>query len=333
MDFLITFDLRAPSIGAAASRLYAAALDMCAWADELGFDTVGLGEHHGAEDGYLPSPLVFAAAIAARTRRIEIRPSVLLAPFYDPVKLAEDLAVVQILSNGRLVVGIGSGYRPSEFEMFGRRREDRKRDTVDAIEFLRRAWTGDAFEWRGRTLRVTPVPDPAPPLLLGGSHPAVARRAARIADGYLPPNGENWDVYRDACREFGRPDPGATWKRMGPIFIHVTRSPDADWERIAPHIRHVVESYTEWTVEAYGRAAGPFAGGVDPADLRRSGTYCTLTPEQTVDLAGRLGPDRTFVLTPLLGGLDPDFAWQSLRLFEDEVWPRVRRLGSRAEQS
>ena len=91
MEFTISFDMRAPDFGAPAKDLYAAALDQCAWADELGFDFVGIGEHHATDDGYLPSPIVFASAVAARTRHILLRPSVLLAPFYDPLKLAEDL--------------------------------------------------------------------------------------------------------------------------------------------------------------------------------------------------------------------------------------------------
>ena len=89
MEFVISYDMRAPSFGAPARELYAAALDQCTWADELGFHAIGLGEHHAAEDGYLPSPVPMAGAIAARTRRVTIRPNVLLAPLYEPVKLAE----------------------------------------------------------------------------------------------------------------------------------------------------------------------------------------------------------------------------------------------------
>ena len=163
MEFTLSFDLRAPDFGAPARELYAAALDQCAWADDLGFDTIGIAEHHATDDGYLPSPLVFAAAAAARTRRITLRPSVLLAPLYEPVKLAEDAAVVQLLSAGRLVLAIGAGYRPAEFAMFGVRREHRRRLYEEAIEVLRRAWTGEPFEYRGRPVRVTPVPDPPPP--------------------------------------------------------------------------------------------------------------------------------------------------------------------------
>lgn len=325
MRFTISFDMRAPAFGAPAGALYGAALDMCAWADELGFDTVGIAEHHASEDGYLPSPLVFAAAAAARTRRIHLRPSVLLAPLYDPVKLAEDTAVLQILSGGRLVLGIGAGYRPVEFAMFGKRREDRRRLYEEAIAVLRRAWSGEAFEYRGRKVRVTPTPDPPPPILLGGAHPAVARRAARIADGFFPPMGESWDVYRQECRRLGKQDPGEL-QRLGPVYVHVTEDPDAAWEHIAPHVRHVVESYTEWTLEAYGRPAGPFARRTDPEDLRASGAYRTVTPERAIALARELAPNTEFLLTPLLGGLDPDFAWQGLRLFEREVWPHVKDL-------
>ena len=326
MDFVVSYDMRAPAFGAPARELYAAALDQCAWADDLGFGCVGIAEHHASEDGYLPSPVPFAAAVAARTKRIQIRPSVLLAPLYDPIKLAEDLAVVQLLSAGRLIVAVGAGYRPVEFAMFGRRREERKALYVEAIRVLRAAWSGLPFEYRGRTLRVTPVPDPPPPILLGGSHPAVARRAAHIADGYLPPEGESWDVYRRECLELGKPDPGETCKRLGPIFTFVSRDPESDWERVTPHVVHCVNAYAEWTREAYGRAAGPFAAGVRAEDVRASGAYRVLTPEQTVALAHDLGPDRTFILTPLLGGLDPELSWRSLRLFESEVWPHIRDL-------
>jgi alkanesulfonate monooxygenase SsuD/methylene tetrahydromethanopterin reductase-like flavin-dependent oxidoreductase (luciferase family) len=322
VEFAISFDLRAPSFGGAAPDLYAAALDQCAWADELGFDVVGIAEHHATDDGYLPSPLVFAAAAAARTRRIALRTSVLLAPLYHPLKLAEDAAVVQVLSGGRLLLGLGAGYRPVEFAMFGTRREDRKERTNRVIEVLRRAWTGEPFEWEGRSVRVTPAPDPPPPILLGGSHPAVARRAAHIADGYFPPQGENWDVYRAECLAIGKPDPGEG-VHLGPVFVHVTHDPDRAWEVLRPHVEHVTASYAAWTREAYGRAAGPFAKGVSMDDVRRSGAYRVVTPEQAIALAGELGPRGVYHFTPLLGGLDPGFAWESLRLFEREVWPHV----------
>ena len=324
MEFVISFDMRAPAFGAPQAALYEAALDMAEWADALGFNVISLGEHHASEDGYLPSPLPMAAALAARTRRAKLRPNVLLAPFYEPVKLAEDLSVVQILSRGRLQVVIGAGYRPYEFQMFGTRREERKERYLETFEVLRRAWQGGEFEHRGRRVRITPQPETPPPLLLGGAHPAVARRAARIADGYFPPGGENWDVYREERLRLGKSDPGEKFHALGPIYTHVTRDVEAAWETILPHAVHCVESYAEWTVEAFGRAAGPFADGVDPTALRQSGAYQVLPPEEAVERILAMDDCSTYILFPLLGGLDPAFAWEGLRAFEEEVWPHVR---------
>lgn len=316
--------MRAPAFGAPAQDLYRHALEMSAWADDIGFNAVTLGEHHAADDGYLPSPLPMCAAIAARTSKVSIRPNVLLAPLYEPVKLAEDLSVIQLLSNGRLQVVIGAGYRPYEFQMFGTRREDRKQRYLEVFEVLRNAWTGEEFEYQGRKVRITPQPGTAPPLLLGGSHPAVARRAAHIADGFFPPEGQNWHVYRQERLKLGKSDPGEKFHALGPIYTHVTQDVEAAWETLLPHAVHCVESYTEWTVEAYGRAAGPFARGVNPADLRSSDAYQVLTPRQAVTMINTMDNRSSFILTPLLGGIDPVFAWEGLRLFEQEVWPAVR---------
>ncbi|MFT4520309.1 MAG: alkanesulfonate monooxygenase SsuD [Halioglobus sp.] len=324
MEFVVSFDMRAPDFGAAIGDLYTAALDMSAWADRIGFNVVSLGEHHAADDGYLPSPLPMCAAIAARTQSVNIRPNVLLAPLYEPVKLAEDLSVIQLLSNGRLQVVIGAGYRPYEFQMFGTRREDRKERYLEVFDVLNKAWTGEEFDFKGCKVTVTPQPETKPPLLLGGAHPAVARRAARIADGYFPPGGENWHIYREERLKLGKSDPGEKFHALGPIYTHVTYDVEAAWEKILPHATHCVESYTEWTVEAYGRAAGPFAKGVDPNDLRSSGAYQVVTPVQAITMINELDDLSTYILTPLLGGIDPAFAWEGLKLFEQEVWPHVR---------
>ena len=173
MEFVISYDMRAPEFGTPAREIYAATLDQCEWADALGFDAIGLGEHHASDDGYLPSPIPMAGAIGGRTKRITIRPNVLLAPLYEPVKLAEDLAVLQHICDGRLEVVIGAGYVPFEFQMFGKRREDRKALYMTAFEVLRKAWSGETFEHEGRTVKVRPIPDPPPRLLLGGTHKAV----------------------------------------------------------------------------------------------------------------------------------------------------------------
>src|SRR6266704_3262589 len=116
----LRYDLRAPSFGAVThAELYAACLEQCAFADEHGLDFVVLSEHHGVEDGFLPAPVTLAAAVAGRTRKILINIAAILVPLHDPVRLAEELAVAQLVSGGRVGFVAGVGYRREEFEMAG----------------------------------------------------------------------------------------------------------------------------------------------------------------------------------------------------------------------
>ncbi len=325
MELVVSYDMRAPAFGAPAAELYAAALDQVEWADGLGFDLVGLGEHHASPDGYNPSPLVLAAAMGGRTKRIRFRTSVVLAPLYDPIKLAEDAAVTQLATGGRLLLGIGGGYRPAEFEMFGRRLEDRWRVIGETIALLRLAWTGEPFEWQGRRCHVTPRPDPAPPILLGGSSAAAARRAARIADDWFPPlEPRLWPPYREACLELGRPDPG-DYPAQGPIFLWISRDPERAWQRLLPHVLHQLRSYSEWTVEAFGRPAGPYAKDMTEETARQSPAYRVLAPEEAIALSDELGPSGVLYLNPLLAGVDPRLSWEMLQLYEREVHPYLPR--------
>jgi alkanesulfonate monooxygenase SsuD/methylene tetrahydromethanopterin reductase-like flavin-dependent oxidoreductase (luciferase family) len=325
VELVISYDMRAPAFGAPARELWAAALDQVQWADGLGFDTVGLGEHHASPDGYNPSPLVLASALGARSRRIRLRTSVLLAPLYDPIKLAEDAAVTQLVTGGRLLLGLGGGYRPAEFESFGRSLADRWRAVGETIALLRLAWTGEPFTWQGRRCQVTPRPEPPPPILLGGGSAAAARRAARIADGWFPPlEPRLWPPYREACLALGKPDPGP-YPRQGPIFLWISREPERDWQRLLPHVLHQLRSYSEWTLEAYGRPAGPYAQDITPETVRQSPAYQVLTPEQALALAERLGAHSVLYLNPLLAGIEPAFARRMLELYEREVHPFLPR--------
>jgi alkanesulfonate monooxygenase SsuD/methylene tetrahydromethanopterin reductase-like flavin-dependent oxidoreductase (luciferase family) len=175
MDLQIAFELRAPAGTTPHRELYPAMLDMCAWADDMGFSYVNFGEHHVSDSGYNPSPLITCAAAAGRTKRIRMRPNVLLAPFYDPLRLAEDCAVLSLASRGRFDIALGAGYRPRECAMFGKRMEDRWAAVGTAAKVLRQAWTGEPFEYQNRMVTVRPVPDPRPKVLLGGGSEAAAR--------------------------------------------------------------------------------------------------------------------------------------------------------------
>lgn len=151
MKLGLRFDMRAPDIGAPAEELYAAAIDQCQWADALGFDAVHVAEHHGTEDGYLPSSLVFCAAVAARTKYVRLQPSALLITLHHPLRLAEDLAVLDIISGGRVAIVAGMGYLEREFEMLGVDYARRAEIFEENLEVIRTALKGKPFEYKGRT--------------------------------------------------------------------------------------------------------------------------------------------------------------------------------------
>src|SRR6266545_1059150 len=158
------------------AREYRETLDLVRLAESMGFDSAWVSEHHGASDGYLPSLLPMLAALATSTERMQLGTGVVLAPLHDPLRLAEDAAVVDQLSGGRLILGLGIGWRDEEFRMFGVPRSERAIRTAETIDILRRAWTGRRFSFEGRAhsydrVKVTPPParEGGVPIHLGGS--------------------------------------------------------------------------------------------------------------------------------------------------------------------
>jgi len=319
----IRYDLRNPAAAeTSVAERYEAALEQIVWAESLGIRTVTLSEHHGTEDGYLPSPLVFAAAVAARTTKIKIRVAALIAPLHDPLRIAEDAAVVDQLSRGRLELVIANGYVASEFAMFDKQLSQRVPAVVEAIETLKSAWTGEPFEFRGRTVMVRPRPfrEPRPPLFLGGGSAPAARRAARIADVFFPSDATHWETYRQAILEAGGPDFGEM-PPVGPRFVHVAEDVEEGWERVGPYVANDRGSYGRWAAES-GLDTGHREISEDNG-LRDDPEYVVLTPTQCIEMIGALGRSGTLPLNPMMGGVPPEIAWESLRLFETEVLPKL----------
>jgi probable F420-dependent oxidoreductase len=188
-------------------------------AEACGFDSCFFGEHHQDKDGFLPSPLIVATAVAARTQTLRVGTSVILLPLYHPVHLAEDAITLDLVSKGRLVLGVGIGYQPADFRAFSVPMEERVSRFEESVAILRQCWAGETFSFHGKhftldDLRVTPRPfqTNGPPLWIGANVPAAARRAGRLADGFVgtPSTGiatatRLADIYKEAAREAGRP--------------------------------------------------------------------------------------------------------------------------------
>ncbi len=325
MFSVIRFDMRAPGLEPAeAQKLYAASVEMSEWADRQGFDMLVLSEHHAAPDGYLPSPLVLGGAVAARTERIPIWVSALLIPLHDPIRLAEDIAVLDLISNGRICIVTGLGYRPIEYELLGREWKGRGRRLDECLETMVKAWTGQPFEFEGETVQVTPRPvqRPHPRVMVGGSGPAGAKRAARFGFGFFPPIGDQElvDLYLSECQRLGH-EPGWVGQPKGPGTLFVSEDPDRLWAQIGDHLLHDATTYHQW--QSADIRSHVHSGASTVEELRAEGIYQILTPDECVDLAAELGQGGSFTHHPLCGATSPDVGWASLELFADQVLPRV----------
>lgn len=187
---------------------YDACIEQCAWADELGFTSVMISEHHGSPDGYMCSPMVIGGAIAARTKYMRIRIAALIVPLHNMTRVAEDLATLDILSNGRVDPVVSGGYVGYEFEAMGLDLSIRKKYMDDIVPFLKKAWTGEPFEYEGRTICVRPRPVQRPiPIWMGGASHVSARRAAQHADVFLPAHADYYETFLKECENIGRTPP------------------------------------------------------------------------------------------------------------------------------
>lgn len=316
-DLTLLYDMRAPDSGAPADALYQAAVEQSAWADARGFTSVTLTEHHATTDGYLPSPMILGAAIAGSTQNLLIRLSLVLLPLYHPLRAAEDLAVLDLISGGRLRLTVGLGYRPEEYEQLGVVMRQRPSLMEEAVETLKSAWTGEPFEYRGRTVRVLPRPAqrPRPLIAMGGASPASARRAAAIADDYQPLSPKLYELYLNELATLGKPAPASSPAGSG-SYLFVSEDPDRDWARIAPHAMHDNNEYASWI----GGRRGAFSASIGPDELRRTGPYRVVTPEECLTIAAA---EDSLAFKPLVGGLDPDIGWEGLHLFAHKVLPHL----------
>ena len=323
-----------PGTGLSSSDVWATSLRLCELVEELGFDEVWLSEHHGATDEYLPTPLIVAAAVGARTSRLRIGTFALLAPFYHPVRLAEDCAAIDTITNGRFLLGIGLGYRAEEFAALGIDRSQRAGLTEEIIDIVIKCWTEDEFNYEGKFFTLSnvrcvpkPVQKPRIPVWIGGYAPVGALRAARLGDGWLGTGRKSFPGAREAYLAEVEANGRTTQPPMIansdlPLYQFCTNDPDRDRPIIEDLVRKERQMVARWQTEG---------NGVPEQEINLDDEVIVATPEtfvKEIQASYERAPFSKYVLNPLLDtGAPVDMVTSSLELFASEVLPAVHALG------
>ena len=307
--------------------VYAATIEQAVLADELGFDHVWFTEHHFLEDGYLPAFQPLAGAIAARTKQIRISNDIALLPLYHPIRLAEELAVLDQISNGRMEFGIGMGYVPKEFDAFGVPLRNRVSMTDEAIEILRLAWGEGPFSFKGKRYNLSnidvhpkPVQPGGPPLWIAAMKEPGALRAARFGTNLLPQGRreEVLDPWRDAVNAKGE-DPDDY--RVGIIrSVYVTDDRERDWPKIREAERFRMGVYGSFMAETPDEYGWGSSDGIPQNVIVGDATQVTQEISEFINTYG-ITDIATSGLPP---GIEPEFMAANLERLASEVIPNLR---------
>jgi Luciferase-like monooxygenase len=309
------------------AKQYRAAIEMAQWADDKGALNIGLSEHHCAEDGYLPAPLILASAMAAVTRNVQIIVAAALLPMYDPVRLAEEMIVLDHLSEGRVSHVLGIGYRPVEYELYDLDYHERgaiaDQKLAELLDVLHKTSEAKAMP------RVTPrsFTPGRPRIMWGGATKAAARRAGRNGLPFFAQTNTPGlaQIYAEACREAGFP-PGhcVLPSPEMPSIVFVHPDPDAGWKEVGPYLLADAVAYADWNKDA-DRPTVSLSKGRTVEELKAErGAHRVVDVDGAVALVKRWG---RLPLHPLCGGCPPELAWTYLRRVVDDVLPALARQG------
>ncbi len=251
---------------------YREALEEVVRGEELGFDSVWMEEHHSVVNHYWPSPLPVLAGFATRTSRVTLGTDILVAAFYHPVRLAEDIALLDVMSGGRVVLGAAIGYKPDEFTLYGVELEKRGARFEEQLAIVKGLWTQDTFSFRGKYYQVEgklepkPIAKPHPPIWIGGWGEITLRRAATLADNWIPGPTAELPRLLEGKKQFlanrraaGLTAPISEWPLTRDVII-------ADTDREARELaeRHIMVSYRK---EYAGGWRHPFIDASIATDL------------------------------------------------------------------
>jgi probable F420-dependent oxidoreductase len=321
--------------------LYRKHVDLAVEAEAMGYDTIWLTEHHFVEDGYSPSMVPLAAAIAARTKKIRIGTFVLLMPLYHPLHVAEDAATLDALSNGRFDLGLGQGYVPREFTGFNIVREERSRRLREGVEIVRRVFTEDNVTFEGKhytvrdvTLYPKPVQQPHPPIWIGARSRPATERAARNGYHLAGTGAAQAEIYRAALRAAGRDPKDFHIAQLR--FGYVASKHDKAWDECEFAMHHLLTKYGQWIGEANDVPGDENYSKIPPVgELRKASDAGMIgdglmvgSPEEAIAQIESIQSYCSHLALGLaLPGIEPKKVRASMKLFADKVIPHFRKKG------
>lgn len=319
-------------------EFYQQILDQICRCEDLGFDHVWLTEHHFTEDGYNPAVMTTAAAVAARTSTIRIGSFIVILPYQHPVLMAEEVANVDILSNGRFDFGVGQGYSHYEFDTLCMNRSERGMRTRESIRLIERLFTeervtheGKFYQCKDAMLSPKPVQDPKPPIWIGARGPKAITRAAEMGYHLMATIGPDpAPLYLESLAASGR-DP-AQFNIAQLRMVYTAPTEDRAWDECQDHLFHMLEFYQDILSEAKDAVGDDAPLPVTkPADMRNSvlaDHFMIGTPDQVSAKIEKFSQDfkcTDFIMGTQFPGLDPALGTRSLELFAKEVMPNFRK--------
>jgi alkanesulfonate monooxygenase SsuD/methylene tetrahydromethanopterin reductase-like flavin-dependent oxidoreductase (luciferase family) len=310
------------------------ALAEAVYGDELGFDSVWLEEHHSIRNHYWPSPLMALAGIATRTTRVLLGTDIVVLPFYHPVRAAEDMAMLDVISGGRAIFGAAIGYRPPEFELYDVGLDDRGARYVEMLKIIRALWTQDHMEYDGRFYKIKGCIEPRPtrpiPIWLGGWGELSLKRAARLGDAWVPGPTANLEKLLNAQKQYrmfltdaGKVLEGSPNPLTREVVIAETR--EHAWELAE---KYVMVNYRD---EYGGGWKHPLIGSQDQTPVALESLsrdrFIVGNPQDCISQINRFV--ETFGVDHLIcrlyfAGMPHDHIMKELKLLAQEVFPAFR---------
>jgi len=322
--------------------LYEGQIRQAVKAEELGYDSVWLTEHHFLEDGYSPSLLPIACAIGARTERVRIGTFVILLPLHHPLRIAEDAATADIISKGRIDLGLGQGYRSEEFVGFNISRKERGPRLEEGTDIIKRAWTESGFSYDGRFTKLTnidlqprPVQKPHPPIWLAARGPKSIGRVGRLGYHFMGTGGvDQQQMYDDALRAAGHKVEDHKIAQL--LMVYVAPNRDKAYDIAEKHVHYTLASYGQWMGKEGDLPTDAALRNIPPVEKLREPDTARFFGESIVigtpDDAIRMIDDyrsRTrlthLVMMMHLPGLPLADAQRSMELFSKEVLPHLHK--------